>query len=165
MYNVCIFVTTHIAGGIILTDRFERFSYAISEIYHYWHIIAAEVLEAYGLKGSSAVYFTVLNRFPTGITASKLGELCSRNKADVSRVISQMMQKGFVYTDGRPYRTKLFLTAQGKEVAEHINERAEIAGDLGSAGLNEVQREAFYDALELIAANLKKIGNEGISNY
>lgn len=146
-------------------DRFERFSYAIFEIYYYWHKIAAEVLEAYGLKGASAVYFTALNRFPAGITASELGALCSRDKADVSRVIFQMTQKGFVCTDGRSYRAKLFLTAQGREVAAHINERAEIAANLGSAGLNDVQREVFYDSLELIASNLKKIGNEGISNY
>lgn len=155
-------------GGSSLTNRFERFSYAISEIDHYWHKIAAEVLDEYGLKGSCSVYFTVLNRFPAGITAAKLGTLCSRNKADVSRVIAQMEEKDFVRREtagSTPYRARLVLTERGKAVADYINQRAEIAADLASSGLSETQLAAFYDALELIAANLKKIGNKGISNY
>lgn len=151
-----------------MTDRFERFSCAISEIDHYWHKIAAEVLDEYGLKGSCSIYFTILNRFPAGITAAKLGTLCSRNKADVSRVIAQMQDKGFLRreaTGSTPYRAKLVLTERGKAVANHINQRAEVAANLASSGLSEAQLAAFYEALELIAANMKKISNEGISNY
>ena len=33
-----------------MVDRFERFSFAISEISRCWHKIAAEEMEAYGLK-------------------------------------------------------------------------------------------------------------------
>lgn len=145
--------------------RFERFSFAINEIYKYWHKIASEVMEEYGLKGSSAVYFATMSRFSEGITASKLGELCSRNKADVSRVILQMEKKGFIRRENtakKSYRAKLFLTEEGRNVAMHINRRAKTASDIGSCGMTEEERENFYKYLELIANNLKKLSIDGM---
>lgn len=149
-----------------MTTRFERFTFAINEIYRYWHKIASEVMEQYGLKGSCAVYFSVMHRYEDGITATQLGELCGRNKADVSRVILQMESKGFLIkekTGNNSYRAKLFLTEEGKEVAHHIHKRAKKAADLGSHGLTDEQREAFYEALELIVNNLRKMRVDDIS--
>ena len=57
-----------------MVNRFERFSYAISEISRCWHRIAGEVMGQYGLSGSSSVYFTTLYRYPEGITAAQLAE-------------------------------------------------------------------------------------------
>ena len=79
-----------------MVDRFERFSYFISEISRLWHRIADEEMGNYGLKGSYSVYFTTLYRFPEGITSAQLVELCSRDKADVSRAMSLLEAKCLV---------------------------------------------------------------------
>ena len=79
-----------------MIHRFERFSYAISEISRCWHRIAGEEMGEYGMSGSSSVYFTTLYRYPEGVTAAQLGELCSRDKADVSRAMALLEKKGFV---------------------------------------------------------------------
>ena len=42
--------------------RFEKFSYAISELSRCWHKIAADEMKQYDLKGPYAVYFTTLYR-------------------------------------------------------------------------------------------------------
>ena len=52
-----------------MIDRFERFSFAISEVSRCWHKLAAEEMEKYGLKGSHAVYLTTLYRYPKGLTS------------------------------------------------------------------------------------------------
>lgn len=149
-----------------MIDRFERFSYFISEISRLWHRIAGEEMGKYGLKGSYSVYFTTLYRFPDGVTAAQLVELCSRDKADVSRAMTLLENKSLVVKsdpDGKGYRVLLRLTAEGRELAAHINEKAQAAVELASHGLPEEKRNIFYEALELITDNLQKVSKAGLS--
>ena len=148
-----------------MVGRFERFSYAISEISRLWHRIAGEEMGKYGLKGAYSVYFTTLYRHPNGLTAAQLVDLCSRDKADVSRAMSLLEGKGLVCRadpEGKAYRAMLILTEEGRQIASQINTRAEAAVELASFGLPEEKREIFYEALELITANLQKLSRDGI---
>lgn len=148
-----------------MIGRFERFSYAISEISRLWHRIAGEEMGKYGLKGSYSVYFTTLYRYPAGLTAAQLVDLCSRDKADVSRAMALLEKKGLVTRvdpEGKAYRAPLTLSQEGREIAGHINHRAEAAVELASKGLPEEKRAVFYEALELITSNLQKLSKEGI---
>lgn len=148
-----------------MIDRFERFTTSILEISRLWHRIAGEAMGKYGLKGAYATYFTTLYRFPEGITGTQLAELSSRDKADVSRAMALLEEKGLVArqeTDGKAYRARLLLTAQGKEVAKQINTKAQAAVELASSGLPAEKRAVLYEALELITANLQKLSKEGI---
>ena len=45
---------------------------------------------------TSSVYFTTLYRHRQGITAVQLREICGRDKADVSRTMALLEQKGLV---------------------------------------------------------------------
>jgi len=83
-----------------MIDRFERFSFAISEISHYWHKIATDEMGKYGLKGVHALYLTAMHRHPEGITSAQLCEECGKDKADVSRCVSLMEKKGLVIREG-----------------------------------------------------------------
>ncbi|MBE7056497.1 MAG: hypothetical protein E7388_03540 [Ruminococcaceae bacterium] len=145
-----------------MVSRFERFSFAISEIYRYWHKIAADEMEKHGLKGPYSVYFTTMYRYPDGLTSAQLAEICSRDKSDVSRAIALMEKRALVVKEGASYRALLKLTEEGKKVAEFINERAGHAVDLGGKGLSEENRALFYETLELIVSNLQTISQEGL---
>lgn len=145
-----------------MIDRFERFSLAISEISRCWHKIAADEMEKYGLKGSHAVYLTTLCRYPDGITAARLCELCAKDKADVSRMMSIMEKKELVVKEGNSYRAQLKLTPAGLEAAEHVRRRATVAVENASRGLTPERRAVFYEALELIVSNLQNICEEGL---
>ena len=79
-----------------MVDRFERFSFAISEISRCWHKLAAEEMEKYGLRGPHCLYLLAMYHHPGGVTAPQLGELCGRDKADVSRMMAMMREKGLV---------------------------------------------------------------------
>ncbi len=145
-----------------MVERFEKFSYLISETSRHWHKIAAEVMEKHGLKGPYSVYFTSLYRYPDGITAARLGEECSRDKADVSRAVSLMEKNGLIVREGTNYRALLKLTKAGMAVAEQVKASAEAAVELGGKGLNDEQREAFYSALEIICGNLQEMSRKEV---
>ena len=148
-----------------MQNRFARFSLAISEIDRCWHKLAAEEMSKYELNSPHAVYLTTLYDFPEGITAAKLGELCGKNKSDVSRMISIMERKGLVRkvaVGENFYRAKLLLTDEGKQAAEHVQRRAALAVELAGGGMTEADREVFYRCLESITTNLQTLSKEGL---
>ena len=150
-----------------MVERFERFSYAIAEITKSWHKLTAEEMQKYGLKGVHSVYLTTMIKFPEGITATKLCELCSKDKADVSRMMCIMEEKGLVEKTGKnqkKYNCAFVLTEKGREAAEFVCSRASAAVEAAGGGLSEKERETFYRALFSIANNLKKLTTEGSPN-
>ena len=148
-----------------MIGRFEKFTFAISELSRYWHKIASDEMAAYGLKGPYAVYLVTMQRHPDGITAARLCELCEKNKADVSRAMADLEDKRLICRKpdgGNLYRALLVLTDKGKEAATHIKALAEKAVEIGGKGLTDEQRETFYHALEVISSNLKEVSREGL---
>ena len=148
-----------------MLDRFARFSLAIAEIDRCWHKLAAEEMARYGLNSPHAVYLNTLCQYPDGITAAQLGELCGKNKADVSRMVTILEKKGLVRKEGiggNLYRARLLLTDTGKQAAAHVRERAAVAVELAGAGLSDEKREIFYSALEQITENLQALSKDGL---
>ena len=148
-----------------MVNRFEKFSFAISEIHRFWHKIASDEMTKLGLKGPHVVYLVALKRFPAGVTAAELSEMCGRDKSDVSRAIASMEEKGLGLKQGENqnlYRARLVLTDEGKKAAAHISKRAGLAVEMGGKGLSDQERKTFYDALELIASNLGSISKDGL---
>ena len=148
-----------------MLDRFEKFSLAIAEINRCWHKLAGEELSKYSLKTSHGTYLLTLYRNPEGLTAPRLAELCDRDKADVSRMLSILEAKGLVTKDGNGgsrYRGCLRLTPEGQAVAKELSQRAALAVEQAGAGLTEQERIMFYAALETITKNLRRICQEGL---
>ena len=148
-----------------MLDRFEKFSLAIAEINRCWHKLAGEELSKYSLKTSHGTYLLTLYRNPEGLTAPKLAELCGRDKADVSRMLSILETKKLVTKDcigSNRYRGCLRLTPEGKTVAEALSRRAELAVEQAGAGLTEENRAIFYGSLDTIAKNLRRISQVGL---
>lgn len=148
-----------------MIDRFERFSFFISEISKHWHKLTADEMGKYGLKGPHSVYLLTMYRYSEGLTASQLCELCGKDKSDVSRMMSIMDQKGLVTKEGihqNLYRGVFKLTEEGKIAAEHVQQRSNLAVDLAGKDLTDEKREIFYEALESIASNLRELSKDGI---
>lgn len=148
-----------------MVDRFERFTYAIIEINRYWHKIAADEMSKYGLKGPFAHYLITLYRYPDGVTSVQLGEQCDKNKADVSRALAILEEKGLAVRETQNnsyYRAKIKLTAEGRAAAEQVQQIAEKAVGIGGKGLTDEHRQIFYEALERIAANLRQVTLNGL---
>ena len=146
-----------------MVDRFKKFSLSMFEISRCWHKLAAEEMAKYDLKGPHAIYLTVLQHNPEGLTAARLCELCGRDKADVSRALAVLEEKGMVIREsGSSYRARIRLTEAGCAAADHVCRRASVAVELAGKGVSEADREVFYDALMSITGNLKKLSREGL---
>lgn len=148
-----------------MVERFERFSFAMSEISRYWHKLTSDEMEVYGLKGTHSVYLLTMYRYPQGVTAPQLCELCGKDKADVSRMMSIMEKKGLVTKEGiyqNRYRGVFKLTEEGKAAAEQVSRRAALAVEIAGKDLTEESRAIFYGALESISENLRDLCKEGI---
>ncbi len=148
-----------------MIERFEHFSLAIAEIYRYWHKLAAEELEPYGLKGSHATYLVAMHRHPEGIAVPELCEECGKDKSDASRMLAILEKKGLVtkQTSGASrYRGLLLLTPEGAEAARHVCRRASRAVELAGSDLSPKERADFYSALDSITHNLRRLSREGI---
>ena len=145
--------------------RFEVFTLALSEIMSNWNKIATEELRPYGLKGGYVVYLIALFKAPDGLTAANLSQMCNRDKAEVSRAIKLLLEKGFVSrtnTTSTGYRASITLTKKGREVTHTLRERVKLVVEKGGEGLSDNEREIFYNALETISRNLKSISEDGL---
>lgn len=148
-----------------MLTRFERFSLSLFKIYRYWHKITADEMEKYELKGSHALYLVAMHRCTDGITATKLCELCGKDKSDVSRAMSVMEEKGLVTKEGSNqnfYRAILKLTDKGREAANHVCARARIAVEIAGNKISDEHRTALYETLDLISSSLQTICEEGL---
>ncbi|MGN1344655.1 MAG: MarR family winged helix-turn-helix transcriptional regulator, partial [Traorella sp.] len=145
-------------------DRFGKFSLAIATINKIWHNIAAKEMEKYGLKGIHSIYILTMAKYPDGITATKLCEVCDKDKADVSRMMNILEQNGFVHKEGNNYRAIFKLTSSGYQLAQEVNDKANKAVAMAGKDLSDLDREVLYHCLDSIIANLKVLNETGIDN-
>ncbi len=148
-----------------MLERFERFSFAISEISRCWRKLASEELSKYGLKSPHVTYLTTMYKYPDGITVPTLCEISGKDKSDASRMIAILEENGLAQkkvVDGSLYRGLWVLTDEGKSAAEQVSMRASKAVELAGKDLTDETRNIFYQALESITSNLTELSNAGI---
>ena len=149
-----------------MVGRFEVFCTAISSISRSIQKIERAEMAKYGLKGPHAQCMLALGRFPEGITAAKLCEICEKDKAAISRAITELTDAQMVIREdpeGKHYRCCLTLTQKGREVAEHVNRLVYAAVMKASEGYGPEDRQIFVNVLSMIAGNLQGISREGLS--
>ena len=146
-----------------MVDRFKTFSSSIFEITRCWHKLAGEEMAKYDLKGPYAIYLIALDQQEKGLTARQICELCGRDKADVSRAVTDLEQKELVCRNGDgAYKTRITLTPKGKLAACHVGVRARIAVENAGEGLSDQDRAVFYKALGIITENMHRLSVEGL---
>lgn len=147
-----------------MIDRFEQFSSSISAIYKIIQKIEREEMARYGLKGSHVQCMVAMVRHPDGVTISRLCELCDKDKAAVSRDLAELEEKGMVerIRMDKVYRAPIRLTVNGRTTAYQVSRIIQTAVELAGERLTDEDRHIFYQTLDLIAGNLRKISRDGI---
>ena len=146
-----------------LVRRYEVFAGSIAKIFRSIQKIENEEMKKYHLKGAFAQYLVVMNRYPEGITPTQLFNVCNKDKAIVSRAVSEMIEKGLITKPDVPgYRVPLFLTEKGKEAAQYVSERATLAVKKAAVHIGEKQLDGFYKRLEILGENLYELSNCGL---
>lgn len=143
-----------------MIDRFEQFSSSISTIYKYLQKLEKVGMEKYNLKGSHTQCVITMLKYPDGISATELCALCGKDKASVSRSLSELEEIGHierVSKTGNLYQAKIRLTPSGVKSAEQVSQTVMRVVEKAGEGLSEDVRKLFYNSLDLIANNLKTI--------
>lgn len=150
-----------------MIQRFELFCTSAFSIYRSIQKIERNEMEKFGLKGPHAQCLLTMSRFPQGITAAQLCGHCDKDKAAISRTVSELEEAGMlsrICNDGKRYRAMLTLTDAGRKAAARVAERAKCAVERAGSGLTDEQRAVFYSALGMIAGNLQNICDEGLED-
>ena len=145
--------------------RYELLSGSISCMYHDIQKIERVEMAKYGLKGPHAQCLLAMKKYAEGITAARLCEVCDKDKAAISRILSELAEAGMILRENRNgsrYRAMLRLTEQGKTAANAVMEKARLAVELAGKGFGEEEREIFYRVLSIISGNLHKLCRDGL---
>lgn len=148
-----------------MISKYEIFSCVVSNLYHDIQRIERMEMEKYGLKGPHAQCLVIMSRHPEGITAARLCEISEKDKAAISRTVSELEAAGLVskkQPNGIRYRVSLMLTEAGQAAAKNVSCLASQAVEQAGSGLTDEQRNIFYQVLDHIAQNLHTISQEGI---
>ena len=149
-----------------MENRYEVLSGSISSMYHDIQKIERVEMAKYGLKGPHAQCLLAMKKHPDGITAVGLCEACDKDKAAISRTLTELEAAGMIqreHRNGSRYRANLLLTNQGKVAAEAVVEKARLAVELAGIGFGQEEREVFYRVMSIIAGNLHKLCKEGLN--
>lgn len=146
-----------------MIQRFEDFVGTITSIHKNIQKIKKNKMKAFGLSGNHVMSLFYLSQHPEGLTASRLCQLISVDKAATSRVLAELLEKGYVYypnlEDGKKYRTNIMLTEKGQTLSKQIDEIiCSVVGQIGGS-LTDEERTHMYHSLDLISGYLEKLAN------
>lgn len=150
-----------------MITKYELFSSSVSSLSRDIQAIERTEMAKFGLKGPHAQCLLAMLRHPLGITSAQLCELCAKDKAAISRTVSELEQEQMIRRESRNggvYRAALLLTEKGRAAADAVSRRAKIAVEAAGVGLNDAQREVFYQVLAIIADNLHAICKNGLKD-
>lgn len=148
-----------------MIERFEQFCTAISQIQRSISRIERVEMEKYGLKGPHAQCLVAMLRYPEGVTAARLCEICEKDKAAISRTLAELEQAEMIVRtnpEGKRYRASLTLTEKGRQIADNVNSLVYLAVSKASAGYGREKQQVFVQVLNLIAENLQSICRDGL---
>lgn len=126
--------------------------------------IKAAKMARYGLSAAHTdCLCDLLAADGTGLTQSQLAEKEQVDRAQVSRILRQLVQRGYAAGDGRggAYNRRYCLTDQGRAAAGEIEAAITEVNRFVSGRLAPETLSAFYETLEYIVDNL----NEAAKTY
>lgn len=136
------------------SERFSPFVLFIERISKNIKRIADIKMEPFGLRSSHVMCILQLAKNEGGLSSTALADACGVDKAFVSRITAELMDKKYIMKDEEnaigKYKTKLILTDSGKELHKIIVGILEECFLTVDARLTQKKLEIFYDVLEKV---------------
>ncbi|MBO5683196.1 MAG: hypothetical protein J6S10_04365 [Clostridia bacterium] len=139
-------------------DRFLLFSSCLSEAQKSIARIKQKKMEHYGLASAHAICICQLEEHADGLTKTELSQICMVDKSQISRVISDVVKKGYVAVSATSsrYRKKYFLTEYGRKIAGEIRKTILDINSFVSMDIPQEDIDKFYATFNIICENLSK---------
>ncbi len=143
-----------------MKSRYDEFSSLILGINKSIQKIKNFEMNNFGLKGKQVQCIFHLYNDEEGISVTQLASLCGEDKGAMSRTIKELEMGDYLYIEERgkqKYRNPIKLTERGRELGRILSERIDEIFSLGSRGVEDEEREKFYQLLRLVSNNLQEI--------
>ena len=145
-----------------MEERFETFTALITAIGRSIRKIKTQEVSCFHLKGPhvSCLYYLYKKK---SLTASELCLLCEEDKANLSRTLDYLEERGYLVPrdkGGRRYKSMLALTEEGVQVGAHIAARIDCVLEAAGAGISDEDRRKMYESLSRINENLQNYCEE-----
>lgn len=150
-----------------MRSKYEQFTASVLCLSRCIQKIQRTEMAKYGLKGAHAQCLITMGHYPEGVTVAQLSRISEKDKAAISRTLSELEKQGLVQKrkDGEnAYRAPVLLTEAGREASARVEQLAQMAVEQAGVGLTEERRAVFYETLELIAGNLMRISRDGLED-
>ncbi len=147
-------------------DRFEDFSTLIGSAMKSLQRIKNHGMEPYGLGSTHTLCLKRLNASPDGLTRKELSIECEIDKAQISRLIGELSEKGYVRdkSETAGYRNKIVLTESGKRIADEIEQKVVKVLRYVSGDIPPEHIAVMYQTLGTICENLKRAEEMPLGN-
>ena len=137
---------------------FEAFSALLGNTMKSLEHLKAKGMGEYGLSGMHTLCMRNLYENPNGLTRTELSKRCGVDRAQITRVIGELLAKGIVFEMGGSsnYRKKCVLTEKGFATASEINLLIQKINSFVSGDIPPERLQVFYETLSEIFENLKR---------
>ena len=145
-------------------QRFEMLSTSINQLIKSIQFIKSRKMAQYDLKGTTCLCLCQIFRSEGGLTAGELSTFGEIDKAQVSRCVTELTERGFIFRDdeeGRRYKQKYRLTEEGRAAAEDIIATLTRLQDVATTGIEQEDLEAFYRVLNILCENFSDLLMQG----
>ena len=151
-------VSTELGGRFLEKDRYERFSQMIMGATKSIYRIKHKRMVKYDLTSTHTACLRLLYDNPSGLTKKEIADNCDMDKAQITRIVKDLVEKEYVKADGteKAYNRKFFLSQMGREITEDINEIVLAVNEYVSGDIPISELEQFYKTFETINTNLRK---------
>ncbi len=137
-------------------DRFIRFSSLLNNAQKSLARIKFKKMDSYGLGSAHTLCMCIMRDFGEGITKTELASRCGVDKAQISRLVGNLLDKKYVAlcTPQKSYRQRYVLTEEGKRIAGEIQHIAADINGYVSGDISEADLAIFYSTFEKICERL-----------
>ncbi|MFA5562129.1 MAG: MarR family transcriptional regulator [Eubacteriales bacterium] len=149
------------------SERYVRFTVLVAGLFKHLQKLKNDNATSFGLKNVHILWVYLLYNHPQGLSANEIAEKGDVDKSLVSREIAELERKGLIvcqspegaFAQKRRYGEKFCLTAAGRAVAERVRQKALWVQQLADTGISSEKLAVFYETLEQLSLNFKKIAN------
>lgn len=143
-----------------MNNRFEIFTTQIAKVSRFVRKIKTAETAEFNLKSTHVSCLYYLYKYPAGLTARELSDICDEDKAAISRSVEYLEHQGLIKANAKTekrWKSALLLTEAGSVVAKGIATKVDKIVEVASYGLTEENRKIFYESLQIICENLQKL--------